>query len=244
LAKIPNFTNASWQAQRSNGQLLASILDGKEEEMPSWKGKISSEQARGLVAYVRSFAAARGSSGQQEKADPGLAEFNERFRRLQGEMHALEKRSHKLLEASPGAAPPKGSVSGQPGLDRGSVPIGHRTAAAHELFLKRCVKCHEADGTGRKSRDRLAAIPDFTKAAWQARRSDAQLMASILDGKGDDMPSWRGKISQDQARALVAYVRSFVPSKGKPSHKEHDAPAPSGPMEAKSPMHSAAARLR
>jgi hypothetical protein len=66
------------------------------------------------------------------------------------------------------------------------------------------VKCHGADGTGSRARARLAEIPNFTDAEWQARRADAQLMASILDGKGEEMPPQRGKISEELARGLVA----------------------------------------
>jgi mono/diheme cytochrome c family protein len=35
-------------------------------------------------------------------------------------------------------------------------------------------------------------------------------VASILDGKGKEMPSWRKKIDRDQARGLVAYIRTLL----------------------------------
>ena len=77
------------------------------------------------------------------------------------------------------------------------------------------MKCHGADGTGNKTRDRLPEIPDFSDTRWQTRRADAQLMASILDGKGDDMPPQRGKISDEQARDLVGLRPRFRPDPGK-----------------------------
>jgi hypothetical protein len=83
------------------------------------------------------------------------------------------------------------------------------------------VKSHDADGTGRQARDRLADIPDFANASWQAERNGAQVMASILDGKGGDMPPMRGKISQEQAQSLVVHVRSFAPAARKPARQEH-----------------------
>jgi hypothetical protein len=64
-------------------------------------------------------------------------------------------------------------------------------------------------------------IPDFAAAAWQARRSDAQLLVSILDGKGKYMPPFGGKINKDQASDLVAHVRAFAPTKGKPGAQKH-----------------------
>ncbi|MCI0457714.1 MAG: c-type cytochrome [Gemmataceae bacterium] len=87
------------------------------------------------------------------------------------------------------------------------------------------MKCHGADGTGSPARGDRPEIPNFTKASWQARRSDAQIMASILDGKGLGMPPGRGKISAEQARGLVAYVRAFAPTTGKSRQEEQEGPA-------------------
>src|SRR5262249_52981498 len=98
---------------------------------------------------------------------------------------------------------------------RQAAPTASGTPAARELFPQLCVKCHGGDGTGREAHDGLPGIPDFPQAAWQARRSDAQLLASILEGK-DEMPSWRGKVSPEQARGLVAHVRTFAPAPGQP----------------------------
>jgi uncharacterized membrane protein len=78
------------------------------------------------------------------------------------------------------------------------------------------VKCHGADGIGKHARERMPDIPDFSDTRWQSRRADEQLMASILDGKGDDMPPQRGKINDEQARGLVSYVRTFASTTGTP----------------------------
>ena len=58
-------------------------------------------------------------------------------------------------------------------------------------------------------------IPDFSRRDWQESRRDAQLRISILDGKGKEMPSFRGKIDRDLALALVGYVRTLGPSRAK-----------------------------
>jgi uncharacterized membrane protein len=78
------------------------------------------------------------------------------------------------------------------------------------------VRCHGADGTGSDVRQRQPKIPNFTDPVWQLRRSDAQLLVSILNGNGKEMPPWRGKINADQARGLVADVRAFAPTTGLP----------------------------
>jgi hypothetical protein len=56
-------------------------------------------------------------------------------------------------------------------------------------------------------------IPDFTGRAWQESRANPQLSVSILDGKGKRMPSFRGRVKDDQVHDLVAYVRAFGPLK-------------------------------
>ena len=57
----------------------------------------------------------------------------------------------------------------------------------------------------------LPPIPDFTSPAFQKEHSDAQLLISILDGKGTFMPANRGRITEEQANDLVAFVRAFGP---------------------------------
>ena len=37
--------------------------------------------------------------------------------------------------------------------------------------------------------------------------SNEELISSILDGKGSYMPAWRGILSQQDAEALVSYIR-------------------------------------
>jgi mono/diheme cytochrome c family protein len=77
---------------------------------------------------------------------------------------------------------------------------------------QRCARCHDADGAGKSSRGNLKQIPDFTSHKWQSSRSDAELLVSILDGKGSHMPAYRGKVSDAEARKLVADVRALDPT--------------------------------
>jgi mono/diheme cytochrome c family protein len=76
----------------------------------------------------------------------------------------------------------------------------------------RCARCHGEDGKGRRERDSLSEIPDFSNHKWQTSRTDAQLLVSILDGKGKHMPGYRGKLSENEARDMVAQVRDFDPA--------------------------------
>src|SRR5262249_5312287 len=147
--------------------------------------------------------------------------FEEESRRLQEEMDALKRQLRELQERSadkerskPSEPSPRSPPSEPPKSSPPSAASKPPTMAAgaptdRELFHQHCVKCHGADGTGREARRSRPEIPNFTDTSWQARRSDGQLLASVLDGKGKEMPPFREKISAEQARSLVAYVRSL-----------------------------------
>jgi mono/diheme cytochrome c family protein/uncharacterized membrane protein len=100
-----------------------------------------------------------------------------------------------------------------PGIGPGAEPPAVAAQAAQGLFQKHCVKCHGKDGTGKPARGLMPEIPDFTSARWQGQRSDAQLLDGIREGKGSDMPNWKGKLTTAESRSLVAYVRTFAPTK-------------------------------
>lgn len=51
----PDFTDAKWQASRTDAQFIASINNGKET-MPGFKGAIAPADVRALVKMVRGFA--------------------------------------------------------------------------------------------------------------------------------------------------------------------------------------------
>jgi uncharacterized membrane protein len=69
--EIPDFSNASWQAGRSDQELTDSILDGKGSAMPPAEDGVGEEQARGLAVYVRAFTPAVGQEARVEHAEAG-----------------------------------------------------------------------------------------------------------------------------------------------------------------------------
>jgi mono/diheme cytochrome c family protein len=92
-----------------------------------------------------------------------------------------------------------------------SVSAASEMRTSGVSLKSRCARCHDADGTGKSTRSNFSEIPDFTSHRWQASRSDAQLRASILDGKGSHMPAFRDKISDKEARETIALVRKLDP---------------------------------
>jgi hypothetical protein len=77
----------------------------------------------------------------------------------------------------------------------------------------------------------MPEIPNFTASPWQERRRETQLKASILDGKGAEMPAWRGKVSDEQVAALVAHVRAFAPATDKAGAGKRQEPTAPGSFD-------------
>ncbi len=52
---VPDFTNARWQASRSDGQLARIILEGRGAVMPPFRGALSLEEAWAMARYLRTL---------------------------------------------------------------------------------------------------------------------------------------------------------------------------------------------
>ncbi len=81
-------------------------------------------------------------------------------------------------------------------------------ADAASIFAAKCAKCHGQDGAG-VEKYLKKGMKSFRENGWQKSRSDAQLTASINNGKGEAMQPWKGKLSADEIKSLVGLVRSF-----------------------------------
>jgi mono/diheme cytochrome c family protein len=182
LPSIPDFTNARWHSSRSDAELSRSILEGKGKSMPRMKAKLGSVDVKQMVAFVRAF-----QGGKQIVDD----------------------------EPEPPSAPERPVEAADPsGRNPQPAQPDQKEVTAQEtrrLFQKSCALCHGRDGTGSSARDNLPAIPNFTVLAWQQKRSDPQLVVSILEGKGSGMPPFRDKIARERVRDLMAFVRTFAP---------------------------------
>ena len=76
-----------------------------------------------------------------------------------------------------------------------------------------CAKCHGADGKGQTKVGQMLGIKDFTDAKVQADIKDDAAFKSIKEGlKSDDGKTLMkpfDTLSDDDIKALVAYVRAF-----------------------------------
>ena len=86
---------------------------------------------------------------------------------------------------------------------------------AGEDFAKMCASCHGKDGKGQTKMGEKFKVKDLTDLKVQAEFTDEQAMKDITDGLKDEktgkitMPPRKDKLSADQIKELVKFVRAF-----------------------------------
>jgi mono/diheme cytochrome c family protein len=83
---------------------------------------------------------------------------------------------------------------------------------AASLFKAKCAACHAADGSGNTPTGKAMATPDLRSPDVQ-KQTDAQLIDATTNGKGKKMPAYKGKLTDDQIKQLVGYIRELAKTK-------------------------------
>jgi mono/diheme cytochrome c family protein len=91
--------------------------------------------------------------------------------------------------------------------------LSARAGDAKSLYDQSCAKCHGADGKGDTKIGKVLGVKDYSDAAVQDALKDDAAFKSIKEGlKSKDgktaMKPAEG-ISDDDIKALVAYMRTF-----------------------------------
>jgi mono/diheme cytochrome c family protein len=93
----------------------------------------------------------------------------------------------------------------------GTVPT--HAAEAKEAWATHCAACHGKDGKGQTKAGRMAGTKDQTDAAYQEGLKDDKMFAAVKDGLKEGgkekMKPFKEKLTDDEIKALIAYVRSF-----------------------------------
>lgn len=85
-----------------------------------------------------------------------------------------------------------------------AIPAAADDAAA--LYKSKCQVCHGADGKGTAAGQKMGA-KDF-QSPEVVKQSDADLAKITKEGKGK-MPKYDGKLTDDQIKGLIKYIRSL-----------------------------------
>jgi mono/diheme cytochrome c family protein len=80
-------------------------------------------------------------------------------------------------------------------------------AATRELYSKNCVNCHKETGEGgRKEIDgEKIKVPNFKDPRVSAEKDDEYI--KHIEKGGDGMPAYKGKISDEEIKNLVSFIR-------------------------------------
>jgi cytochrome c6 len=90
------------------------------------------------------------------------------------------------------------------GLNLASV---HAQGAPESLYKAKCAVCHGPDGKGDTPMGKKLAVKGF-QSPEVAKESDTELFDITKKGKGK-MPGYDKKLTDDQIKELVKYIRSL-----------------------------------
>jgi mono/diheme cytochrome c family protein len=78
---------------------------------------------------------------------------------------------------------------------------------AAALYKSKCASCHAADGSGDTPAGKKTGARPFSSPEVQ-KMTDAELTEATVNGK-KKMPGYKGKLTDDQIKALVEYVKEL-----------------------------------
>jgi mono/diheme cytochrome c family protein len=94
-----------------------------------------------------------------------------------------------------------------------AAPLATRAADAKANWDNNCAQCHGATGKGDTKMGKLLNAMDLTDPKKQASFTDAKATDAIKNGVKEGgkttMKAFGGKLTDDEIKALVAYVRAL-----------------------------------
>lgn len=91
------------------------------------------------------------------------------------------------------------------------APSQGASASAADLFKKKCVMCHGADGSGNTPMGKRLNLRDLRSKEIQGQ-PDSELRGAIENGKGK-MPGQKARLAKEEIQQLVGYVRELANKK-------------------------------
>ena len=86
-----------------------------------------------------------------------------------------------------------------------AVPAFSQSAA--DIYKSKCAGCHGADGKGNTPVAKNLGVRDFSSPEVK-KETDSELMAITEKGK-NRMPGYAGKLTDEQIKAQIAYIRAL-----------------------------------
>jgi mono/diheme cytochrome c family protein len=224
LPTIPDFTDGTWQKSRSDVQLRISIMEGKDQHMPSNRGQVTEAQAAELMKYVRTFGpAAEQPVVQKREPTPsevgsdsvGSGDLAMLFREF------AEQRKQLLAIPSSPSPPPVtktvAPVSVAPAPPPPPKVVKRSTSpGAAEFFGQNCAGCHTIGAgsltgpdlknvTTRKDRDWLISYLQNPKAVFDS--GDEYALHLLAEARGVVMPKPFG-MNREKAESVLELIEA------------------------------------
>jgi mono/diheme cytochrome c family protein len=100
----------------------------------------------------------------------------------------------------------------------GPLSLLHAQAGANgkALFEANCVACHGPKGDGDTVIGKTLMASDL-RSPEVLKKTDAELSGSIINGKDNKMPPFKGKLKTADVTALLKYVRETLAKRHRPS---------------------------
>jgi mono/diheme cytochrome c family protein len=94
-----------------------------------------------------------------------------------------------------------------------ATPLSASAADAKTNWANNCAQCHGPDGKANTKMGKVLNAKDLTDPKVQAEFTDAKATQSIKEGVKTNgkttMKAFGGKLTDDEIKALVAYVRTL-----------------------------------
>jgi len=84
--------------------------------------------------------------------------------------------------------------------------LPHRSPG-ERLYLDNCADCHGVDGRGNTVHEMGQPYADLTDDVWKFGGDDSSMANVIREGSFGLMPGFQEKLSDEQVRALVDYIK-------------------------------------
>jgi cytochrome c oxidase cbb3-type subunit 3 len=128
-------------------------------------------------------------------------------RRYEAERARAQERAEQVRAARPSSNPQRGNAAA--------------VAEGAQVFATICAACHKPDGTG-------LVGPSLVDPYWKYGSSDAELFATVAEGRPAGMPPWGAQLGDDKIWKVLAYLET-LPRESKPGVGAPEAEAPPAP---------------
>src|SRR6185436_16802240 len=218
LYRYPGFGSSQgtlgWTSRGEHQGQNAANGERLEARLASWRS-VGVEQLAtnpsavsiGHRLYLDNCAACHGSAGHGNHA-VGAPDLTDADWLYGGDGDTVLK---SILEGRNGMMPPQGPALGHNGTNAvasyvvsrsGTIAPPDQVAAGKIHFETVCAACHGVDGRGNAA----LGAPNLFDNVWLYGGDIASVVATVRDGRSGVMPPWGGRLTNDEARLIAAWV--------------------------------------